>query len=197
MHFRAFLFLVCAATSAGAAKPSQRTQSLLDALKTVKSGDTVSAANRKSNQAAFTQIDAFFNFDRFVADALGPHRNKLNAEQLKRYNTAFRELVRLVAYPQAGVFLSGAEVKIKETAAADVSMRAYVAKQDLESNVIFHWAGAGDNWQVVDISFDGASLTKDYRNQFGRIIDKDGAEGLLKKLEDRLKKERGQASAAL
>ena len=39
--------------------------------------------------------------------------------------------------------------------------------------------------KLADLSFDGDSLVRDYQNQFSRIVTKDGAEGLLKKLDQR------------
>ena len=37
-----------------------------------------------------------------------------------------------------------------------------------------------------DLSFDGSSLVKDYENQFTRIIKKDGADALARKIQARL-----------
>ena len=64
-----------------------------------------------------------------------------------------------------------------------------LVKEDFEITVTFHWMDSGSDWRIVDVSFDGASLVKDYQNQFGRIIDKEGAKGLLKRMVDRLQEE--------
>ncbi|MCK5689855.1 ABC transporter substrate-binding protein, partial [Myxococcota bacterium] len=40
-----------------------------------------------------------------------------------------------------------------------------------------------------DVLFDGASLVKDYSNQFARLIKKNGVDGLIEKMKKRLKKE--------
>ena len=42
---------------------------------------------------------------------------------------------------------------------------------------------------VVDVAFDGAPLTKEYQNQLGRVIDKDGVAVLLRKVEKRRSEE--------
>ena len=70
-----------------------------------------------------------------------------------------------------------------------MKMEGELVKEDFEITVTFHWMDSGSDWRIVDVSFDGASLVKDYRNQFGRIIDKEGAKGLLKRMVDRLQEE--------
>jgi ABC-type transporter MlaC component len=35
------------------------------------------------------------------------------------------------------------------------------------------------------VAFDGDSLIKDYQNQFARIVDKEGASGLMKKVDEK------------
>ena len=62
--------------------------------------------------------------------------------------------------------------------------------EDTDSKVTFHWASAAGTWRLYDVSFDNASLVKDYQNQFGRILEKDKAEGLLKKLAKKLEDKR-------
>ncbi len=41
-------------------------------------------------------------------------------------------------------------------------------------------------WRIVDIVTDGVSLTENYRRQFRRVLRREGWEGLMKKLEQRL-----------
>jgi phospholipid transport system substrate-binding protein len=197
-----FSLLLLIATVHG--EPDKNTQSFINALKVVKAAPengSLEAAARKANQNAFAQVDAFFDFNRVIDDPIAPHKNKLSATQLKRYHVAFRDLIRLVAYPQSSTFLHTAEIKIQKPTVTDktaqVPMHAYVKKEDIETNVVFFWQQDKGDWKIIDVSFDGASLVKDYKNQFGKIIEKEGAEGLVKKLENRLQKERVSKSAAL
>ena len=50
----------------------------------------------------------------------------------------------------------------------------------------------GSGWKVIDIITDGSSLVNNYRNQFSRIIKKDGYDSLVKRMKDKLAK--GQAA---
>ena len=46
----------------------------------------------------------------------------------------------------------------------------------------------GDDWKVIDIVTEGSSLVNNYKNQFHRIIQKDGYEALIKRMKDKLAK---------
>ena len=69
-----------------------------------------------------------------------------------------------------------------------VPVDAYIAEKDLDITTVFHWRKTAKGWRVVDVSFDGASLVKDYQNQFGRIIRKEGTDAFLNRLQARLEK---------
>ena len=46
------------------------------------------------------------------------------------------------------------------------------------------WFSAG--LRIVDVALDGASVSLDYENQFGRVLRKDGADALIGKMQARL-----------
>jgi phospholipid transport system substrate-binding protein len=46
----------------------------------------------------------------------------------------------------------------------------------------------GNGWKVYDIITDEVSLLRNYRSQFNRIINKDGVDGLIKRMSDKLAK---------
>ena len=78
-------------------------------------------------------------------------------------------------------------------AGATVPMFITVEEDDLEMDTVFFWIISKGKWTLWDVSFDGSALTKDYQNQFGRIIKKDGVKGLLGKLVKKLEKVRKTA----
>ncbi len=196
--------IIAMAASASAANPVAQTEALVQAFKAVKpapkDGSELSATDKKANTAAFANLDSFFNWDRLTADPIAPHKAKLNAEQLAEFKDSFKKLIRLVAYPNSGSFLGRATYKLKAEKKGktdDAIMEAYLAEEDFETTVTFHWLASGSSLQIVDVSFDGASLIHDYSNQFGRIITKSGADGLMKKLRTRLEKEEKASIAEL
>lgn len=198
-----------AASGSGAADGSAgvdatvRTKGLIETFKSVRKaeqGATLTSDDRTANRAAFAALDGYFDYQRLVDDPMAPHVAQLDAAQLQRYRQLFRELIRTVAYPDAGGFFRDAVWTLREKprggGRVDVQMAAHVPRKDLDTNVTFHWEPRdGGPLLLVDVSFDGDSIVADYRNQFGRILKKEGPAGLLSRLEKRLTDERARYGA--
>ena len=185
--------LLVAGTALAKETPWSRTEGLIAAFQKVKSapeGAKLSEADRAANAATFRELDGFFDQERLTTEPLAPHREKLGPDQLVRFRKVFWQAIRIIVYPDSGAFFREAKWSLKAgKTGGDIDLDARLEKEDLETRVTFHWRDAGDRWLLADVSFDGASLVKDYQNQFGRIIKKDGVEGLLKRLEERYRKE--------
>jgi phospholipid transport system substrate-binding protein len=197
----AVLTLLLPGLAFAAKDPAQvRAEAFIAGLKRVK--PLKSPADRAANEKVFTELDGFIDFDSLTVEAIKPRADKFNADQKAEYMKKFRELVRLIAYPDSGDFFKEAQVTFKPVeakgAVTNVPFNARMAKEDLETDVTLHWVGKGEAAKLIDVSFDGESLVKDYQNQFTRIIDKDGVPGLIKKLDERrgeLAKQMGEAAA--
>lgn len=210
--FPSLLGLFVAATAAaappastGAGPVSERTRALIAAFMAVQplpdtGGTPLTPEQRKANEAAFAKLDGFFAYDRLLEDLIGPHRQSFDTAQLERYRSSFRALVRLIAYPGSGGFFRDAVWELKapqgKGEVVSIELHAKLPKQDLETTVTFHWKEMAGAWRIVDVWFDGSSLVKDYQNQFGRILGKEGVAGLQKRIDDRLAEEQ-KASAGL
>ena len=195
--FSALLVMALATPAAAAADPVARTDALVNALKAVKakpkgSAEPLSDADRKANTAAFLTLDAFFDYDRITNEAIAPHKEAFAPADRKKFLVSFREVIRLVAYPDAGRALGKAKIELKagqvhpDEKQADVKMTIRFEGEDADSTITFHWVAVGGTWKVYDVDFDNESLMKAYQNQFGRILQKEKVEGLMKKLDGKL-----------
>lgn len=195
-----FAGLLAAPPTADEAVIRARTQALIEAFKAV-------PADAKDTSAAFATLDGFFNREVLLKSALGPHASKLNAAQRIRFDADFWGLLRMAAYQDSGGFFKTATIKITAVtpaAAPDkpgvLVLNALVVKDDRETDITYHWgvgpAKTPQALQLIDVAFDGASLTLDYQNQFGRMIAKDGVGGLLDALSARLAKQRAAKQSA-
>jgi ABC-type transporter MlaC component len=193
MSFRALTLgvalAVCGAAAALAAPADKspalgRTEAFIAAFKQVKPG-----VPAEQQPKAFSQLDTFLDFETLTSEALKPRADKFSPAQRSEYQQKFRELIRLIAYPDSGDFFRRAQLKFGASKAqGDVTLVPFTAsipKEDLETEVTLHWASRPDGLRLVDVSFDGASLVRDYQNQFTKIIDKDGPQGLIRKLDER------------
>jgi ABC-type transporter MlaC component len=197
------LVFVCNWGAAAHAKdpPEVRTQQLLDKLLGVKEapeGGALSEADKAANAALYKELDGYFDYDRLSTEPIAPNKKAFTAAQIASFRKTFNDLIRLVAYPRSSTFVRQAKVTVKKGKAqgkrAEVVMHAALPEKDIETDVGFFWEEQDGAWRIVDVSFDGTSIIKDYQNQFTRIIKKDGVDGLLKKVSERLENERKDAS---
>lgn len=187
----AALALPTPARAAAPAPGKERTESLIAAFKKVKPDDgKLTAAEKAANARHFAELDGYLDFETLVSKPIAPRAAKLTPAQLADYKAKFRELIRLIAYPNSGEFFRDAKWKIGpekvqgELLTVPVDVR--VPAEDLETVVEFQWAKVDGTLQIQDVLFEGDSLVKDYQNQVSRVVDKQGAAGLIKALDDRL-----------
>jgi ABC-type transporter MlaC component len=175
--------LLAVARAAHADPATDRTHKLIETFKTVKAppeGGKLTADDEAANAKTFALLDTFFDFATFGADCLGPSASKLSPAQAKEFKDRLMQILRRRGYPNGGsVFREGVvtEGKVGERGGAiAVPLKVSFPKQDVSMDVEFVWNKAG---KIVDLVLDGDSLSKDTRNQVGRIVAKSGADDLL------------------
>ncbi|MHB8879401.1 MAG: ABC transporter substrate-binding protein [Myxococcaceae bacterium] len=186
----AFALLLPALAFAQGAPAQKRTEAFIAGLLKVKPDDgKLSKADKDFNQKVFTELDGFFDFEQLTTKPITPRADKFSAAEKAEFTKKFRELIRLIAYPDSGAFFRKAKYTVGAAKVQGevtvVPIDAKVVKDDLETKVDLHWKAGPDGLRIVDVSFDGDSLVKDYQNQFVRIVDKDGAKGLIEKIDKR------------
>lgn len=131
-----------------------------------------------------------FDYETFATDAIKPHAAQLNATQMAKYHQVFEALLKKTVHKQAGTALADTKYTVAEPKVAGdkatVDVSARVPKDDTNTSVLFTWKKKGDDWKIGDLSIDGGSLVRDYSNQFGKIIKRDGVDALIARLEKRL-----------
>jgi ABC-type transporter MlaC component len=144
---------------------------------------------QRHSPAQLRALDAFFDFDALSAASFQSHKRALKPRQLAELQQTFRSLLTVLTH-HSGEQLAQGDVAIGTPRQVQqncvVEFAVSRPDEDLTSNVALTWQRRPNGWQVVDVAFDGASVTKDYENQFGRILKKDGAEVLVTKLKERL-----------
>lgn len=178
----ALCLFACVLASPAEAQPARaRTDAFLTALR------KVPGPGAAGNAQLFAEIDRFLDFAAFTDGALQPRVSRFSPAQREEFARRFRSVIRLVAYPDSGKFFRDATLRFgtvseRGDGRVDVPIQARLPKEDVQTDLILHWKGQGEAARLVDVSFDGDSLVKDYQSQFARIVDKEGPAGLLRKL---------------
>lgn len=176
------------ADTADAAK--KRTESFIALLLKVKQSDAgpLSKADQEANQKVFTELDGYFDWDYLMTEPIKPRADKFTAAEKTEFTQKFREVLRLVAYPDSGSFFRKAKYQLNPPKVGEgelVAVGIDAKKDDLETHVDLHFKRMGDTLKLYDVSFDGDSLVKDYQNQMVRILDKGGPKELIGKIDRR------------
>jgi phospholipid transport system substrate-binding protein len=171
---------------AAVADPTARTHALIAAFQKV---PVRSGTNAQASERAFVVLDGFLDFDALTQEPIRPHAARFDAKQRAEFTNKFREVVRLVAYPDSGEFFRKADIRVSAPREGKggtwVEFDARSPGDATQTRIGLLWRSTAGGWRVADLTFDGDSLVKDYQNQFGRILEKEGAPGLLRRLDDK------------
>ncbi len=126
------------------------------------------------------------NYEQMAQRALGVQWNRLNDTERQEFVRLFVELIRdTVAikidqyYDEQVVFLS----ERREGSFAEV--RTNLIGPKVDTSLDFRLENHSGDWLVYDVLIDSASIVRNYRTQFSRIIRDNTYAGLVEKLKER------------
>lgn len=141
-------------------------------------------------EKACPELDDLFDFDELTRAPLAGHTDKMTPAQRTRLTRAFGTIVRRAAR-YSGKDLGKGEPQMRFVGRTPRGAKSdvHVARpeDDVDMHVAFVWRTGAKRWRVVDVELDGASMVQDYHNQFGRVLKKEGPEGLVTRVESRSK----------
>lgn len=151
-------------------------------------------ASSTRDQQIASVLDGMLDYERLARESLSQHWDGLAENQRKDFTDLLKKLVQRnyernirniqgYAVEYLGESASGASVVVVKTRAAS---KTKVREEPVE--IDYRLEQSGDAWRVFDIVTEGSSLVSNYRNQFNRIIKKDGYDALVKRLQDKLAK---------
>lgn len=145
---------------------------------------------RKVDAELRSLIDPVLNFERMSENTLRSHWPTLKAEQRKDFISLFRALLfhsylTRIRKADEAYTIEYESQEAKGPKAATVTAITRTSRAEIE--LVFHLIRVPEGiWVVEDIVIDEVSLIDNYREQFNRIIIKDGYGVLLQKMADRL-----------
>lgn len=137
-----------------------------------------------------------FDFNTMGRSILARNWKKATAEQQVEFVDLLRQLLENTYIATIenynGEPLRYGEEKISgKKAAVPVSI---TLKTGVEAPLLFKLRNKSGNWGIYDVVIEGASLVNTYRGSFGSIVARDGMDGLLKQLRDKVTPKEGEAA---
>ena len=183
-----FLSASLTASALPTVKPSQ---SILTVVEDVKK--TVTESEGKITDEALdaklkSVIFPAFDFEMMSKMCLGANWPKATAEQQKQFVTLFSELLsrnylkRIKENAKDSVFKIESE-NLKDDKA---SIRTTATNKDQVLKIEYRLDGSTAQWKIYDVIIESVGLVTNYRTEFSSTIRKDGFDGLIKSLNDKV-----------
>lgn len=150
------------------------------------------ATRAKVDQGLMKLIHPLMNFPVMSRAVIGKRWVGLKPADQGRFVTLFRDLVffsylkRIRSANEEYTMLYEDEELTKEGATVDAI--AQTKKGEIELSFKLSSSKTAGAFEVSDVLIDEVSLVENYREQFTKIIQKDGFDALIKRMEDQLEK---------
>lgn len=158
-----------------------------------KQGELVGLLKKDSREKLDRLFDQILDYDALAQDSLADEWARRTPEERAEFQRLLTGLVR-DAYRKNLKRTLGYDVEYRgETKVATGTLVQTVAKnkgkvreEPVSIDYVLHQVGG--QWRIRDIVTDGSSLVQNYKNQFRRILKKQGFPELIKKMKTKLEK---------
>ena len=188
--FRKWLLLIGLLVSfhAGAAtQPGEQLRGTIDAVMAVLKEKSMPMEEKR--QRVTELVRERFDFAKMSQQVLAVNWRKATPEQRKRFADLFSRLLestyigRIEEYTDEKVVYGGTKFR-KDKALVSTK----VITSSVEIPIAYKMVRRGEDWKIYDVVVEEVSLVRSYRNSYRDIVKKEGIDGLLAQLEEKLKK---------
>lgn len=181
-----FLIFIVSAMASAAPGPTEQIKTTVDAvLQTLKDH---SLNRQEKRERLLNLIKSQFDFRAMSQAALATNWRKASAEEQKRFTEMFSELLewtyigRIEAYTNEKVEYTGEKIKKRR---AVVGTKIVTANTEIP--IIYKLINREDKWLVYNVLVENVNLVRNYRDSYRSIVKKEGINGLLIKMEQKIK----------
>jgi phospholipid transport system substrate-binding protein len=177
-----FLSLALAAAEASTATSALKARDAeIRAAVPAKGAQLTPAARQKLESILTRAID----LEGVARAALGKNWDDATPAQRKKFLDAFKQRFRRATADQFSDDYRGTEVKYLPESAGEegaVKVPTEVTIKGEPTHIDYLMRRSGGDWRIVDIVVDDVSTVDNYRSSFGRIVKKEGMDGLIARL---------------
>jgi phospholipid transport system substrate-binding protein len=171
----------------GAATVTDEVKKIVDeVVRIVSSNELKKPKNEGKRRAELKKaIGSIFDYGQMAKLTLGVHWKKCTPAEQKEFVPLFETLLENSYATKIESYNNEKIVYLKETMEGDyaeVKSKVITTKGD-EFTLDYRLGKEGSKWMVHDVVIEGVSLVANYRSQFNRIIQTQGYNELVKKLQ--------------
>lgn len=178
-------------TTVMAENASDQLKKTVDTILGVLIDTTIDKAAKRKKIAEF--IATRFDFRTMSQQILATNWKKASDEQQKRFVQLFSELLqesyvgRIEAYTNEKI-----EFKTEKPDGNRTTIETVILTRTANIPVHYKMLPQGEKWLVYDVVIEGISFVRSYRGMYQDIVKKDGIDGLLKQMSEKIASMRGE-----
>ena len=187
MFLSCLLLFICAGVvfASPKAQPQEQVKLMVDSILGVLQHEELSTAEKKSLVSG--QVQAYLNIDSMSRRTLGVHWQGATAEQHQLFSELFIRILEGTYLNRLGDYSGGSVEYLKQRVKDDKAIvDTIVVLKESEIPVQYKMIYVDDSWQIFDLVIEGVSLIRNYRSSYGEIIRRNGFDGLLALMEEKV-----------
>jgi phospholipid transport system substrate-binding protein len=185
-----FLIFISSAITSAAPGPTEQIKITIDAVLGTLKDHSLNKLEKR--ERLLNLIKSQFDFRTMSQAALATYWRKASAEEQKRFTELFSELLewtyigRIEAYTNEKVEYTGE--KLRKVRAKEIAVVATkIVTANAEIPIIYELIKREDKWLVYNVLVENVNLVRNYRDSYRSIVKKEGINGLLTKMEQKVK----------
>lgn len=196
MKSRLYILVICllfTAAVAAATSPRERVEAAVDSVVAILQDTTLDRQGRWARIAGV--IGEGFDFPSMSQSVLATHWQRATPAEQQRFTDFFAQYIEQVYRNKIEAY-SGQEIRYgEERIRGDRAVvETTIITDSAEIPVNFRLRHNDGQWYAYDVVIEGVSLVSNYRSTFSAIVKRDGMDGLLADIQQRL--DRLEAGAA-
>ncbi|MEM9101253.1 MAG: ABC transporter substrate-binding protein [Pseudomonadota bacterium] len=195
-----FIFVIAqfglAVNSVQASTPTESMKKTIDEILTVLRDKTLDVDVKKNKITE--SVENRFNYKMMSQRTLGRDWKTASKEQKKTFIDLYSQMLARTYLKNIENF-SNEKVEFKgETIKRDVFavVETEIVSSTKSIPVVYRLRKSGEDWMVYDVVIEGISLIKNFKGSYGSIIDKEGINGLISKMKEKIKEMEAEKQAA-
>jgi phospholipid transport system substrate-binding protein len=146
------------------------------------------AENQKLTPAGRAKLDEvltrIIDLPAMATASLGRRYEGLTEAQKKKYQKAFADRFKHASESQIDYYRSTTiEYGPEEKVGDDVTVATTLLSKGEPTPIVYTMRKEPSGWRMVDMTIDGVSTVDNYRSSFAKVMEREGINGLIQRLE--------------
>ena len=186
------VLILSSQVSGASVAPLEQIKGTVEGILAVMQDEGLSAHAQKEERRTriMALVDERFDFAEMSKRTLGRNWKARTSEERAEFQKLFSDLLKNNYIGRVEAYSDERVEYAKEIFSKNKSERARVYTKILKNGheipINYSLMKKGDEWFVYDVVIEGVSLVRNYRTEFGRILNKEKFPGLVKRMQEKI-----------